>query len=173
MLQFFTPVDASPDVKSKREESNMSPGETDLADLKTLNARFIHNFVTRDVAGHDAILHPRFINISLSGDIWGKAKYLDYWATAFDRDITIYWDVRDQRIDIFGDVALVRAINKHIARRNGSDVTGMTAYTDTYPRESGSWLCIQAQLTTVAPENYPRDDTITSRYVRGELQKGS
>jgi len=172
MLQLFTPVDASPKVKSQREESDMSPSERDLADLKALNARFIRNFVTRDVAGHDAILHPRFINISPSGRIWGKAKYLDYWATAFDRDVTIYWDVRDERIDIFGDVALVRAINKHIVRRDGADVTDMTAYTDTYLRESGCWLCIQAQLTTVAPENYPGDETIISRYVRGELQRG-
>ena len=26
--------------------------------LHALNARFIHNYVTNDVASHDAILHP-------------------------------------------------------------------------------------------------------------------
>jgi ketosteroid isomerase-like protein len=82
----------------------------------------------------------------------------------------IYWDVRDERIDVFGDVALVRATNKHIVRRNGQDVVGMTVYTDTYLREGGRWLCIQAQLTTVAPENYPGDETIVSRYINGVLQ---
>ena len=30
-----------------------------MNELRALNARFIHNFVTNDVASHDAILHPR------------------------------------------------------------------------------------------------------------------
>ena len=29
-----------------------------MDELRALNARFIHNFVTNDVASHDAILHP-------------------------------------------------------------------------------------------------------------------
>ena len=66
----------------------------------------------------------------------------------------------------------MRATNKHIVRENGSDVTGMTTYTDTYIREDGRWLCIQAQLTPVAPAFFPTDDTIVSRYIEGELQVG-
>jgi Domain of unknown function (DUF4440) len=151
----------------------MKSREEDLADLRALNARFIHNYVTRDVASHNAITHERFVNISSSGRYWGKSQYLSYWATAFDRDVVIYWDVRDERIDLFGDVALVRATNKHIIRTQGTDVLGMTTYTDTYLRENGRWLCIQAQLTTVAPDHYPSDDTIISRYVRGELQSAN
>ena len=34
-----------------------------MDELRALNARFIHNFVTNDVASHDDILHPGFINI--------------------------------------------------------------------------------------------------------------
>ncbi len=123
--------------------------------------------MTRDVASHDAITHPRFVNISPSGRYWGKAPYLAYWATAFHPDVVIYWDVRDEKIDIFGDVALVRATNKHIMRRDGNDVMGMTTYTYTYIREGGQWLCIQAQLTSVAPEFYPDDATIISVYEHG------
>ena len=32
-----------------------------MNELRALNACFIHNFVTNDVASHDAILHPGFI----------------------------------------------------------------------------------------------------------------
>ncbi len=71
---------------------------------------------------------------------------------------------------MFGDTALVRATNKHTLRMSGQETTGMTAYTDTYVRQDGHWLCVQAQLTAVAPENYPGDDTIITRYVRGEKQ---
>jgi hypothetical protein len=142
-----------------------------MAELKALNARFIHNFVTNDVKSHDAITHERFLCITSKGERVGKQKYLERWATGFNPDVIIYWDTRDEHIGIFGPVALVRATNKHIVRRNGQETTGMTAYTDTYFYENGRWLCIEAQLTAVSPEYYPGDDTIVSVYVRGQLQK--
>ena len=147
------------------------PQSADVMDeLRALNARFIHNFVTSDVASHDAILHPDFINIWPTGQRWDRASYLKYWATAFDPKVIPYWDVRDELITVFGNVALVRATNKHTRRRDGNEVTGMTTYTDTYLFENGAWKCIQAQLTAVAPEHYPPDDTIVSVYIKGKLQ---
>ena len=82
----------------------------------------------------------------------------------------MYWDVRDELITVIGDVALVRSTNKATRRRDGNEVTGMTTYTDTYLFENGAWKCIQAQITAVAPEHYPADDTIVSVYIKGKLQ---
>ena len=48
-----------------------------LLDLKELNARFIHNFVTNDVASHDAMLHADFTAIQSSGARVGRAAYLE------------------------------------------------------------------------------------------------
>ena len=142
-----------------------------MDELRALNARFIHNFVTNDVASHDAILHPDFINIWPTGRRMYRASYLKYWATAFDPGVIVYWDVRDELITVIGDVALVRSTNKHTRRRDGNEVTGMTMYTDTYLFEAGAWKCIQAQLTPVAPEHEPADDTIVSVYIEGRLQE--
>jgi hypothetical protein len=139
--------------------------------LRALNACFIHNFVTNDVASHDAILHPGFINIWPTGQRWDRATYLKYWATAFDPKVIVYWDVRDELITIIGGVALVRSTNKHTRRRDGKEVTAMTMYTDTYLFENGAWKCIQAQLTAVAPEHQPSDDTIVSVYIEGKRQE--
>jgi hypothetical protein len=47
----------------------------------------------------------------------------------------------------------------------------MTSYTDTYLFEDGAWKCVQAQLTDVAPEHWPADDTIVSVYIRGMKQE--
>jgi hypothetical protein len=141
----------------------------DQTQLRALNARFIHNYVTRDVAGHDAILHRDFIAITSSGRPMSRAAYLAYWATAFDPDVIVYWDLRDERIAIYGNCALVRGTNKHISRQGGQEVTGMTTYTDTYFRDAGHWLCVQAQMTTVTPEFFPGDETILKRYLRGRL----
>jgi hypothetical protein len=142
----------------------------DRAALSALNAKFIHNFVTCDVASHGAIIHPRFQCVSSSGSVHERAEYLKDWATDFDPEVILYWDMRDEHIEIFGDVALVRANTKWIRRIGDREVTGMTMYTDTYLRTDGNWLCIQAQLTPVAPQNMTSDTAIICRYIKGVLQ---
>ena len=136
-------------------------------ELRALNARFIHNFITNDVAGHDAILHEDFVCISPAGARVSRADYLEEWATGFDPDRILYFDYRDEKIDVFGDTALLRSTNKSIRIRDGVEVTGMTMYTDTYVRKDGAWKCIQAQITPVQPAHYPPDETIVKKYVKG------
>jgi hypothetical protein len=148
----------------------MTPAEKDLATLRSLNKRFIHNFVTNDVPSHDAILHPLFRTINTQGGHMERAAYLVEWATGFDPDVITYWDMRDERITLIGDVALVSATNKWTRVRDGVETQGMTCYTDTYVRHGESWLCVLAQLTSVAPSNYPADDTIVVKYLHGILQ---
>ena len=141
-----------------------------IATLSALNKRFIHNFVTNDVASHDAILHPDFRAIYTAGNHIDRVTYLKHWATGFDPAVITYWDMRDQRITLHGDTALVGATNRWIRVRDGVETLGMTCYTDTYVRVAGQWLCVLAQLTPVMPENYPADDTIIVKYIRGVLQ---
>ncbi len=139
-------------------------------DLSELNARFIHNFITNDVGSHDAILHPGFIYIASNGRRVERQPYLKERETGFDPDLIPYWDVRDELISVFGPVALVRSTNKYIERHNGKETTGMACYTDTYLFEDGAWKCLQAQITSVAPEHWPTDDTIISLYLKGVKQ---
>lgn len=139
-------------------------------DLRILNARFIDNFVRNDVAAHDALLHPDFLYIGGGGHRLDRATYLANWATGFDPDVIIYWDVRHEQITLVGDVALVRATNKEISRVNGREVTAMWAYTDVYVYRHGAWSCLQAQITPVAERHWPGDETIVSVYRRGVKQ---
>jgi ketosteroid isomerase-like protein len=148
----------------------MDTAAKDLAELGALNARFIHNFITNDVASHDAILHPRFLYIRSNGQRVERDAYLRAWATGFDPDVIPYWDTRDERIEVFGDTALVRSTNKYVSVENGRETTGMAAYTDIYQREGGKWLCLQAQITNVSPQYWPGDETLVSVYVRGVKQ---
>ena len=154
----------------------MTPTDAYLAsskamdDLRSLNARFIDNFVTNDVALHDAMLHDRFIGVRSDGTRIDRASYLEQWATGFDPEVIVYWDVRDELITLIGNVALVRSTNKHVFRHDGRDETGMTTYTDTYLHEGGAWKCIQAQITPVAPGKEPTDETIVSVYLNGVRQ---
>lgn len=140
------------------------------AELRALNARFINNFITNDVASHDAILHEGFICITPTGARVSRADYLKAWATGFDPARIPYFDYRDERIDVFGDTALVRSTNRSVRVVDGVETVGMTMYTDTYVRRDGAWKCIQAQITPVAPANYPPDETIVRKYVKGRAQ---
>lgn len=143
----------------------------ELEELAALNARFIRNYVTNDVPSHDAILHADFICIDPDGSRIGRAEYLRRWATGFDPAAIPYYDMRDELITVVDNTALVRATNRHVVRRDGCETVGMTAYIDTYVRAGDGWLCLQAQLTTVAPQAYPGDDTVMVRYVGGEEQR--
>jgi hypothetical protein len=141
-----------------------------LAALSALNKRFIHNFITNDVAAHDAILHIDFRATYGTGTHIDRISYLEHWATGFDPDVITYWDMRDQRITLHGDTALVGATNRWIRVRDGEETVGMTCYTDTYVRVGERWLCVLAQLTPVATEHYPPDESIVVKYIRGVLQ---
>ncbi len=140
------------------------------AELRALNARFIHNFITNDVPSHDAILHKDFICITPTGARIGRADYLKDWATGFDPGRIPYFDYRDELIHVFGDTALLRSTNKSIRMSGGTETMSMTMYTDIYVRENGAWKCVQAPITPVAPANYPPDETIVKKYIGGKAQ---
>jgi hypothetical protein len=140
------------------------------AELRALNARFIHNFITSDVPGHDAILHKDFICITPTGARVSRADYLKAWATGFDPERIPYFDYRDELISVVGNTALLRSTNKSIRVKDGVESIGMTMYTDTYVFENGKWLCIQAQITPVAEANHPPDSTVVRAYIRGKAQ---
>ena len=141
------------------------------AELRALNAKFIHNFITNDVPSHDAILHKDFICITSAGARVSRADYLKAWATGFDAERIPYFDYRDELIHVFGSTALLRSTNKSTRMVDGVETTGMTMYTDIYIREEGAWKCIQAQITPVAPANYPSDETIVKKYLKGKAQR--
>jgi len=140
----------------------VSAQESDMAILKKLNATFIHNFVTNDVASHNLIIHKDFIRISSDGAYTGRKKYLEDWANGFG-DIK-YWDYRNEDIKIFGSTALVHSQNKCIVIKDGKEIISLWMYTDTYIKENGEWKCIQAQIGKVTPGNFAGDETIVRKY---------
>jgi ketosteroid isomerase-like protein len=153
----------------KTASSRQTP-EDDMAQLKALNAKFIHNFVTNDAPSHDKIIHEKFQYINSNGKWINRKDYLESWKTGFNSEKIIYWDYRFEKISIIGSTALVRSVNKCTILNNGQETTNMTQYTDVYVKENGGWKCIQAQITNVAPENYPSDDTIVKKYIKGKIQ---
>jgi Domain of unknown function (DUF4440) len=141
-----------------------------MADLVKINSHFIDNFIRNDVKSHDALLHPAFLHIDPDGRYQDRASYLKQWATGFDPDVIVYWDVRAELITLVGSTALVRSANKYTVMKEGKPVTGMSSYTDTYVYLDGRWQCIQAQINRVASDAWPPDSAIKTVYLRGVKQ---
>ena len=95
------------------------------AELRALNARFIHNFITNDVPSHDAILHEDFICITPTGARVSRVDYLKAWASGFDAERIPYYDYRDEVINVAGSTALVRSTNKRIGLKDGVETVAI------------------------------------------------
>src|SRR5579859_588935 len=123
--------------------------EGDKEALSKLNARFIINFITEDAAYHDLIIHRDFICIESNGAIVGREKYLKDWATGYQDSGYDTFGYTDEFIRIFGNAALIRAKTNYTKKKDGTVIKGSTIYTDTYVKENGQWLCVQAQITPI------------------------
>ncbi len=129
--------------------SSSISNKTDLQRLSELNARFIKNFVTQNVAGHDEIIHPDFVCIESNGSIVDRVTYLKNWATDYDNSALDSFGYSDEHIRIFGDIAFVRSKTTAIKTVDGEQRMGHTIYTDSYLKENGVWKCVQVQITPI------------------------
>jgi hypothetical protein len=121
----------------------------DRALLSELNAQFIKNFLKEDTAAHEQIIHRDFVCIEGSGAIVGREEYMKDWATSYENSKFLTFGYTDEYIRIFGNTALVRSKTRYSKNVNGQVIYGVSVYTDTYIRENGKWLCVQAQITPV------------------------
>lgn len=122
---------------------------SDQEQLSEINAKFIRNFLTQDVAAHQEIIHSDFICIESNGSIVGRELYLVNWATDFDNSGYTSFGYCDEVIRVFGNTALVRARTEFTKEIGGKEQKGFTIYTDTYIKEDGKWQCVQVQITPV------------------------
>ena len=121
----------------------------DMATLSKLNAQFIKNFINSDTVEHSRIIHHDFVCISGSGAIINRDQYMEGWATGYKDSGYTSFGYTEEYIRIFGNTALVRSKTPYTKVIAGQTVSGASVYTDTYIKENGKWLCVQAQITSV------------------------
>lgn len=124
--------------------------EMDKIILSKLNAQFIENFINEDVEAHEKIIHHDFVCIYGDGTIVNREEYMKNWASAYTNSGYTSFSITDEVIRIFDDMALVRSKTVYTKEVDGETVHGNSLYTDTYIKENGEWLCVQAHITPVA-----------------------
>jgi len=123
--------------------------KTDSEQLSELNAQFINNFINQNVKSHNEIIHKNFVCIEGDGSIVDRENYMKNWATDFANSGYTSFSYGDERIRIFGNMALVISKTTYIKTIDGKNITGHSVYTDTYIKENGRWWCVQAHITPV------------------------
>jgi ketosteroid isomerase-like protein len=121
----------------------------DLKKLSALNALFIKNYIAQDTVSHNEIIHEDFICIENSGAIVGRKEYMKDWATSYLSSGFNSFEMEDEFIRLFGDMALVRSKTIWTRQVKGVISSGASVYTDIYKKEDGRWWCVQAQITPI------------------------
>jgi hypothetical protein len=119
----------------------------DAAQLRTMNAQFIQNFLRSDTIAHNKIIYKDFVCIASNGAAINRDDYMKGWSHGYDPSFYKSFTMQNELIRIFGNTALVRAETYYSFMEDGKEVYKTTLYTDTYIKLDGRWWCIQAQLT--------------------------
>jgi Domain of unknown function (DUF4440) len=137
-------LEAQQDSVNDTKEGNT---ETDIAQLRTLNAQFIKNFLFNDTVAHNKIIHKDFICINSNGFAVSRDEYMKQWSHGYDLSFYKSFVMQNEFIRLTGNTALVIAETYYSFMENGKEVFKITIYTDTYIKLDGRWWCIQAQMT--------------------------
>lgn len=144
------PADVADNLSNKiLNMETATPEKKDSQILCELNAQFIKNFINQDVRAQGQIIHKNFICIESDGSIVDRETYLKNWATDYANSGYASFSYGDEQVRIFGSVALVLSKTTYTKMLDGKNITGHSLYTDTYFKENGQWLCVQAQITSV------------------------
>ncbi len=129
------------------KQSATNKTNDDLAQLSTLNAQFIQNFLHNDTVAHNKIIYKDFVCIIGNGTVVNRNDYMQGWSHGYDPSVYKSFVMQNELIRMFDNTALVRAETPFTYISNGKEISGTTIYTDTYIKLDGRWWCIQAQLT--------------------------
>ncbi|MGE5106022.1 MAG: nuclear transport factor 2 family protein, partial [Sphingobacteriales bacterium] len=128
---------------------NVEQSETDRMTLSKLNKQFINDFLTNDTVAHNKIVYKDFVCINGNGTISNRNDYMLQWTHGHDAAVMKSFEMKNEFIRVYGNIALIRAETPYMVLVNGKEISGNTIYTDTYIKIDGRWWCIQAQLTPV------------------------
>ena len=61
-------------------------------------------------------------------------------------------NLRDMRVRVLGDVAIVQGVDEEVTSMSGRDTSGRWGFTDIFARRGGRWVAIASQTTRINPE---------------------
>jgi ketosteroid isomerase-like protein len=102
--------------------------------------------IKHDPAPIDKMLVDDFIGTTPDGQVYTKAQLLEEVKSSKE-DIISMVD-SEVKVHVYGDVAVISALNTIKARVEGKETTILDRYTDTWVKQGGSWKCVAGHSST-------------------------
>ena len=80
---------------------------------------------------------------------WSKATMLKSVLNA--RYVVKSMNVRDLKVRVTGDVAVVQGVDEEVTSVDGRDTSGKWAFTDVFARRNGTWVAIASHTSEIKP----------------------
>ena len=68
-----------------------------------------------------------------------------------DRYVVRSMELRDLKVRLFGDIAVVRGVDEEVTSLGGKDTSGKWTFTDVFARRDGLWVAVASHTSEVEP----------------------
>jgi ketosteroid isomerase-like protein len=102
----------------------------------------------RDVAVLGRMLADDYIFTDPDGVMFTKAQNLEMLKSG--DDVVTSAVATDMKVRVYGNAAIVTGLNTVKEQLKGKDISGTYAYTDTWVKRPGSWVCVATHASRLA-----------------------
>lgn len=121
-----------------RDEAELIRLEHDYAKaLMTKDRAFLMRFYASDWRGGNWM------------GFWSKSTMLKSVLNA--RYVVRSMTIRDLKVRLMGDVAIVQGVDEEVTSVDGKDTSGKWAFTDVFERRDGQWVAVAGHTSEVKP----------------------
>jgi hypothetical protein len=89
---------------------------------------------------------------------WRGGNWLGFWSKSTmlksvlnARYVIKSMQVRDLKVRVMGDVAIVQGVDEEVTSMDGRDTSGKWAFTDVFARRDGGWVAIASHTSEIKP----------------------
>jgi hypothetical protein len=89
---------------------------------------------------------------------WRGGNWMGFWSKSTmlksvlgERYRVRSMKLRDLKVRLLGDVAVVQGVDEEVTAMGGSDTSGKWAFTDVFARRSGQWVAIASHTSEIKP----------------------
>ncbi|HEX8622589.1 MAG TPA: nuclear transport factor 2 family protein [Allosphingosinicella sp.] len=127
------------------------PAPTDAEDERALIA--LEQAYARALIARDRAFLMRFY-----APDWRGGNWMGFWSKSTmlksvlgDRYVVKSMDLRDLKVRVLGDTAIVQGVDEEVTSLGGSDTSGKWAFTDVFARRDGQWVAIASHTSEIRP----------------------
>lgn len=89
---------------------------------------------------------------------WRGGNWMGFWSKSTmlksvlsERYVVRSMKLRDLKVRLLGDVAIVQGVDEEVTAVDGKDTSGKWAFTDIFARRDGEWVAVASHTSEVEP----------------------